>query len=212
MGRVGIEQQNAGHFTPREGHFGADVSKGISDAHEVGMHEAARHAFELPVRGRPIEQILRWRGVQHFGWLVAEQRKNEAQVFTRRTCVDRGRTRVFAEFLLRAIRQNWHVRVAWRLQPQQPEQQQLAGCVVQQIGAADDLCDVLCRIVDDDRELIGDDAVAPIDRRSRQRPDRGAGNSGLAPGPRTPRVSAGTLTRCDDGPSDGMCRLRHVPG
>ncbi len=96
--------------------------------------------------------------------VVAEQIEDESQVFG-------GWPRCPTVVARVCLLSFWRVRsartgtCAYRggLQPSSREQQQLARCVVQQIGAAHDLSDLLCRVVDHDRELIGNDAVASRD-------------------------------------------------
>ena len=53
--------------------------------------------------------------------------------------------------------------IARRRKAQQPLQQDLARRRVGEVGAADDLADVLRRVVDDDSELIGVDTVSTND-------------------------------------------------
>ena len=163
-----------------------------------------------------IAQSSRFRGcarVQHLGWLVAEQREDRGSDFQSANRASMAvAPRVFAELLLRSIRQNRNVRVARRLQPEQPEQQQLARCVVQQIGAANDLRDVLCRIVDDDRELIGDDAVASKDDEVANVAIEALGIVALHQVFEPQRFVGNSRRACDDGPVEMVWRLRHVPG
>ncbi len=126
------------------------------------MHEAARYASKIPVCHGPIEQISRRAASQCSRRVVAEEVEDEPQVRTGIGIHGLG-VSLFAELLMRPICKNGNVRISRSAQSEQPEQQQLTRCIVEQIGAANDLSDLLCRVVDNNRELIGNDAIAPRD-------------------------------------------------
>lgn len=86
---------------------------------------------------------------------MAKETKRRRQWRTTRGGVYGSRARLFGEFFTRGIGHDGQVRIPWCRQSEALLQPDLARRGLEQVDAADDLGDALCRIVDDDSQLIG---------------------------------------------------------
>ena len=77
--------------------------------------------------------------------------------------IERWRAVLLAEFVAVGIESHRQVRIARRRQAEHSLQVDLARRRVEQIAAAHHLGDALLGVVDDDRQLVGEQAISAVD-------------------------------------------------